>query len=419
MKKILFVINSLEGGGAERILSLIVNALDPECYDLAIHMTLRPAVCYRVPAEVRMYGPPDPHTSKVGGMVRLLLHGLAFVRFCYKLYKPGRYREAHAECFSQLSKIYLALVKLRKVVSKERPDLVVSFIPDSNIMVGMAKRFFRLTVPTCCSDHCSLLREYKHYNPLKYLIMPRIFYREYDMNIAVSRGLKTELVERYALDPAKVEVVHNGIDIEEIERRRSEPLPQELSVLSEKALFKIVTVGRLVPGKGQELILRALEVVSRQIDCRLFFLGEGPDRAHLVELSRELGVGERVVFLGWRPNPFSVVGSCDLLVSASLWDAFPNTLLEAMALGVPVVATDCPTGPREILKDGACGVLVPVNDVAQLAAAVLRLARDEAMRRHFAEKGRLRVQQFTMEKMIAGYEGVFRRLTEKESLFAE
>jgi glycosyltransferase involved in cell wall biosynthesis len=113
--------------------------------------------------------------------------------------------------------------------------------------------------------------------------------------------------------------------------------------------------------------------VRRTTNARLVFLGDGEERGNLVDLARQLDVDSSVSFLGDVPNPLPYMKGAASLALSSVVEALPTVLIEALAVGLPIVATDCPTGPREILRDGACGVLVPVGDSAALAEALLRI----------------------------------------------
>ena len=129
-------------------------------------------------------------------------------------------------------------------------------------------------------------------------------------------------------------------------------------------------MGRLAPVKDYQGLVRALAIVSRSRDARLVILGEGPERPRLESLVGELGLGERVALPGFRPNPYNYMARAALFVLSSLSEALPTALIEALALGTPVVATNCKSGPKEVLQEGRYGSLVPVGDPAALAEAI-------------------------------------------------
>ena len=133
----------------------------------------------------------------------------------------------------------------------------------------------------------------------------------------------------------------------------------------------MVGIGRLTPQKDFASLLRSFQLVRKERDCRLVILGEGPERDALLHLADELGIREHVDLPGFVPNPYAVLARAQAFVLSSRWEGLPTVLIEAMALGVPLVAADCPSGPREILQDGAFGELVPVGDVEAMARAIV------------------------------------------------
>ncbi len=133
----------------------------------------------------------------------------------------------------------------------------------------------------------------------------------------------------------------------------------------------VLSAGRLEPVKDHANLLRAFALVLQDRDARLVVLGEGRQRPNLVRLAHELGIAHRVDFPGFRMNPFAFMAKSQLFVLSSLHEGMPNVLIQAMACGTPVVSTDCPSGPREVLEDGKWGPLVPVGDSLSLATAIM------------------------------------------------
>jgi len=134
----------------------------------------------------------------------------------------------------------------------------------------------------------------------------------------------------------------------------------------------VLAAGRLTAQKDFPTLLRAFARLVPERDLRLMILGEGPDRAALEAEIEALGLGDRVALLGFQANPFSYMARARLFVLSSAWEGLPGVLIQAMACGTPVVSTDCPSGPREVLEGGRLGPLVPVGDAEALARAIMQ-----------------------------------------------
>jgi glycosyltransferase involved in cell wall biosynthesis len=169
----------------------------------------------------------------------------------------------------------------------------------------------------------------------------------------------------------------------------------------------IVGVGRLTRQKGFDVLIRAFETLSRRRpEWQLVILGEGEERAALESLVTDLGLQGRVLLPGPVASPGAVLSAARLFVLASRYEGFPNVLLEAMALGVACIATDCDSGPREIVPAGVDGVLVGVDDVEALASAMAALVDDVALRERVARAGRSAAQRFAPERVFALWDAV-------------
>ncbi len=225
----------------------------------------------------------------------------------------------------------------------------------------------------------------------------RHFYRRLDGLVTVSQGVKDDVVAITAMAPDNIRVIPNPVITPALAAaaRQSAGHPW----VDEKDLPLITAVGRLTRQKDFPTLLRAFARVAAEHPARLVILGEGADRERLLGLASELGVGRRLALPGFQDNPHAWVAASDLFVLSSLWEGSPNALTEAMALGVPVVATDCPSGPSELLQQGRIGPLVRPGDVAGLAAAMARVLAAPP------HPGLLRgaVSAYTMEHSAAGY----------------
>jgi glycosyltransferase involved in cell wall biosynthesis len=172
----------------------------------------------------------------------------------------------------------------------------------------------------------------------------------------------------------------------------------------------VVAFGRLISRKGFDDLLKAFRIVRDKMKSRLIIIGDGEEHNNLQNLSYSLSLEDDVTLTGYLDNPYEILSSADVFVLSSRWEGFGNVIIEAMACGVPVISTDCPYGPNEIITHGVNGLLVPVGDVQAMAEAIVTLLRDRALRTSLAEAGRKRAQDFSVDKMVAEYEKVFERV---------
>ncbi len=194
-------------------------------------------------------------------------------------------------------------------------------------------------------------------------------YKRADLIICNSQKIREDVLSLTKLIGKKVVVLNNPTITNDIYQLADAPPAVPVSIATgEKA---IVAVGRLAKQKAFDVLISAFALVAEHIPARLLIVGNGKEYGSLKQLARSLKIEDRVHFVGFQKNPFPYLKLASLFVLSSSWEGSPNVLIEALALGVPSVATDCPTGPREILADGRFGRLVKVGDAKALAEAML------------------------------------------------
>ena len=222
----------------------------------------------------------------------------------------------------------------------------------------------------------------------------RLLYRRADVIVAVSQQLASNLVKEMNLPVEKVVAIPNPLPVEEIRQAAIAPVSHRFF---SEGVPVLMAVGRLCPSKDFPTLVRAVADLRKRRDVRLIVLGEGPARSELEILVQSLGLSDVVDLPGFVSQPWPWMARVDVIAISSRGEGWPNVLAEALALGVPVVATDCPTGPREILDNGRFGPLVPVGDIAAMSAALEYTLDDppdrEALRRRAEEWSSGRVLQ--------------------------
>lgn len=200
----------------------------------------------------------------------------------------------------------------------------------------------------------------------------RRFYPRADAIVAVSQGVADDITGITGLAAPKLQVIPNPVVTPELDVRAAEPVDHPWFAKRDDSPI-IIGAGRFTRQKDFPTLLRAFARVRTGRACRLMLLGDGREREACRELARTLGVENDVALPGFVSNPSAYMAKAQLFVLSSRWEGSPNVLTEALALGVPVAATDCPSGPREILRDGEYGPLVAVGDSDALAAAMERV----------------------------------------------
>jgi glycosyltransferase involved in cell wall biosynthesis len=202
----------------------------------------------------------------------------------------------------------------------------------------------------------------------------RKLFPQADRIIAISHGVGEDVLRQGGCEPSQLFVIHNPAVDADLEKRALEPPGHPWLVDGGPPV--VLGVGRLVPQKDFETLLRAFARVRAEMPARLLILGEGREHERLRELAAGLGLGADVDLPGFDPNPVSAMARAGTFVLSSAWEGFGNVVVEALATGCPVVSTDCPSGPGEILDGGRFGRLVPVGDAEALAEALLATLRE-------------------------------------------
>lgn len=212
-----------------------------------------------------------------------------------------------------------------------------------------------------------------------FLHFARLIYPHADAIVAVSKGVAGDLAQRIGMTPEQVRVVYNPVITRSLAERADEPVDHPW--FRDPSTPVIVAVGRLEAQKNFTVLIRAIALVRRERPCRLVIFGDGSEKPMLQSVIAELGLQDAVELHGFVPNPHAFVAKAAVLANSSIWEGLSMVLVEALAVGTPVVATDCQFGTAELLCDGRHGTLVAVGDVEGLArgiAAVLREPRKPA-----------------------------------------
>lgn len=259
---------------------------------------------------------------------------------------------------------------LLRYVRRSRPHALLSTLEHANVLVILLSPFMRGTRVVIREANTATVDTGSTGLGGKALLAAmRAFYPAAPTVIAVSEGVASELKGRLGVPPEKIRVIANPVITPELFELAKQPLTDPWF---EDDVPVVLAVGRLVPQKGFDTLLDAFAgVKARRPDARLLVLGEGPLRGDLERRVKELGLTGSVRLPGFIRNPFPYMANADVFVLSSRWEGLPNALIQAMAVGAPVVATDCRSGPDEILEGNRYGHLVPVDEPSSMSQAIL------------------------------------------------
>jgi len=296
-------------------------------------------------------------------------------------------------------RVLAALIPLRKYL-RGRSGVFVSNMTHLNIIstvsLMMLKNRPRLFVVEHNDLQIRMNRMSKFVRILAARLLGRI-YRLADQVLAVSRDLAEDISSILGFNKDAIGVLPNGLDLEAIESLADEPAAFSVQKAASRPV--LVAIGRLVPQKGFAVLLDAMAKVIRRREAQLVVLGEGVLRKSLEKKAQELGISEYVLFPGFISNPYPVLKHADIFVLSSFYEGFGIVLLEAMACGTPVIATNCHWGPAELLKDGEAGMLVPPGDPELLADAVLKMLEDPEKAGEYADKASMAIQDYDIKNV--------------------
>jgi len=267
-------------------------------------------------------------------------------------------------------RVLMCLPALIHYLRSERPTALLSTLY-ANIIAVWARRITGIPQCVVLNEQNTLSSVSNGENDLRWKLYPELarwFYPWADGVTAVSKGVADDLALATKLSPSHIQVIYNPIVTPDLQKKSEVPLEHPWFKAGE--LPVILGVGRLTAQKAFNVLIEAFAQVRKSHPTRLLILGEGEERSQLEALIRRLGLEQDVDLPGFVSDPYPYMAQAALFVLSSRWEGLPTVLVEAMSLRTPVIATDCPSGPREILRNGQYGQLVPVDDLSALTLAI-------------------------------------------------
>ena len=374
--KISFLIYSLGPGGAEKIVSYLLNHFSNK-YEIFL-VLMNSTIFYKIPENIKIFYLEDSNPYE---------HGLKkFFKLPFLAYKYSKFCMQH------------------------NIDISLSFMTRPNYINALSKKFKNRAKIIINERAMPSLQHKKGIQGKINRILIKKIYKYADKILSNSKGNKFDLEKNFNL---KVDdFIYNFIDLNYIYHKSKEILEN-----FKKDRFIFITIGRIDEGKNHKLIIDALKNLN--FDFYFYIIGDGPLKNFLQNYVKRIKIEDKIFFLGRQYNPYKFLSKADCFVFSSNYEGFPNAILEALACGLPVISTDCRSGPREILAPDTdfryeadkielaeYGILVPVGDAFKFAEAMKLIYENKKLRDNYKKKAIKRAEDFDIGKIIKKWEEI-------------
>lgn len=357
MKPIAFFLPNLYGGGAERVaINLLKGMAEKD-----------------VPLDLVLADAEGPYLELVPKSVRMINLG------------AGR--------------VLKAMLPLSRYLRENRPTALLSHLNHANVVALFARNLARTKTRLVVVEHNTLSAGQSKFIRGRFLKpFMQWLYPSADAIVGVSKGVALDLEQQLLLPAGKVMTIYNPVVDRELLAKANTPLDHPWFQKDSPPVF--LAVGRLSTQKDFSTLIQAFALFRKQAMARLLILGEGELRPELEDAIDKLGIAEDVSMPGFLPNPYAYMRQATAFILSSRWEGLPTVLIEAMACGCPVISTDCPSGPKEILEAGKYGLLVPIGDPVALSKVMLQMVANPPVNRELLIQ---KSMDFSFEKAVDNY----------------
>ena len=357
-KRIAFFMSSLAGGGAERVvLGLAAEYVKRGHHVNVIVVTRRGELVTEVPRTVPVIELGAPGlVAALGALLKLPFSTFGRILPAMIIRKRKKIR---------------SLPRLASYLRQQQPDVLLATTDVANLISLWAGRLARVDTRLFVKADISVRTWAANTSDALHRKLPLLIAAWYPRArgiVCVSAGLADEIAAMAAVERDRIHVIYNPVDCRRIAELAQQPLDHPWFQPDQPPV--VLAAGRLHRQKDYPTLLQAFARLRRRQECRLVIIGEGPERGRLASLTAQLGISADVQLPGFQTNPFAYMARAGVFVLSSAWEGLSNVLIEALACGCPVVSTDCPHGPAEVLDGGKYGTLVPVADSEALAQAL-------------------------------------------------
>ena len=361
--KILFLVPNLNIGGAERTIVNLLNGIDKNKFICKL-------ILYQKEGE--LLKKLKPHTKVINLSV---------------------------------SNSGLAILKITKHLNIEKPDVVFSTLRYPNAAMYISSKL-------CTSNPKVIIRETNNFTAAGLKVNPlEIFvswcYRNADKVISLSKGVALDLRKRHQISKNKIKVIYNPVDTNYIRKEGKKKLNIKIPRdFSKKSKFNMISVGSLEIQKGHDILIKSLKKI-KNIDFYLFIVGKGSQQKSLQRLIDDCKLSDRIFLTGELKNPYNLISRSDLFVLPSRWEGFGHVIVESMALGTPVLSSNCKSGPNEIITNNINGKLFSLNSQTALIKAIQDIYKDIKLRKLLSKNGKIQAEKYNISKITNEYQKEF------------
>lgn len=358
-QKLAFVIPSLGAGGAERVVSTLANALTTD-YEVYIITFIKVVPFYQLNNDVR------------------LLH-------CVDKIEPSK------NIFNALKSNYILLKKINAIVKNKKIQLLIGFLTSANVLSVLAAKSNSISSIISERNNPNKNKTNNFWKLLKNFSYPKA-------NFLV---VQTKEIQEYytsSVDEKKLVILPNPISGELSSKRDNETIKENV----------ILNVGRLTNQKAQDVLIKSFSKIDDK-NWKLLIIGEGQKKKEYQQLIEKLDLKDRAIIKSKTKNIDKYYNSSKIFAFSSIFEGFPNALIEAMHFGIPCISTDCPTGPSELIEDGINGFLIPMNNEEVLTKKINQLISKEDLRLSFGKKGQKTVDQFKVDSVVEQWNKIIKR----------
>jgi glycosyltransferase involved in cell wall biosynthesis len=382
---LMVVVPTMGAGGMERSAEVLLKNFNRETFELELMQIFDRKPFYHIPEDITVHileRYPQPQANGT------LAHS---------------FPEMQSRYSDELAWLDATACKLALLISRRQPDIIFAQDFYASAIVLIAKQYllerFKI-IGSLHNQYSPFLQTVEHGD--LYAAMIRRYFNQADRIIAVSQGIAQDLSENFGVRPERIAVIPNPVDLDQIRTLAEEPITEHCWFSEEIPIC--LFVGRLSAQKGVEHLLQAMALARPLKKFRCVIIGDGEKRAKLEALVERLKLTEDIAFLGRQGNPFKFMHRAMCFVLPSIVEGLPYVIPEAMACGCPIIATDCAPGVRELLGEGERGLLVPPEDPAALAEALLKVLSNDEYRQALQERGLQYVQELSAERIVKQYE---------------